>query len=202
MARAYQLGKRALTVAETRAHILDAALALTLDGDMPDASVTAIAQRAGVTRATVYAQFGSLHELLLAVLNDGLDRADVRHVRKALQDPDAGRAARLLMRASCRFWLTEYALFTRVKGLAWGDPEFARLDAMKEDVRRGHIENLAFRLEQQGLLRAGVTQEDAFQIVFLLTSYETLDHHHRQCHLTLDDMTGRLIHILGTTVLA
>jgi AcrR family transcriptional regulator len=129
--RPYRLGKRAVTAAATRQRITDAARELIVAGEgFPSTNVHDIAKRAGVTRATVYQQFGSKHELLLAVLNDALDRADVRVVRKALQDHDPARATRRLLRASCRFWAGEYELFSRFKGLAALDAEVAGLDAL------------------------------------------------------------------------
>jgi AcrR family transcriptional regulator len=201
MARAYRLGKRAVTAAETRQRIIDAARDVIARSGIAGASLGLIATDAGVTRTTVYQQFGSKDELMLAVLNDALDRADVRAVRKALQQRDAGRAARLMLRASCRFWAGEYALFSKIKGLAGVDGEAAVLDANKEGVRQGHIMNLAHRLAEQGQLRPGVTESRAMQMLQLLSSYETFDHLHRIGGMRPDTIAALVIDMADRAVL-
>lgn len=142
MTRPYRLGKRAVQAAETRQRIIDAARELIVEAGVHDTSLDAVARRAASTRTTVYHQFGSREELLLAVLNEALDRADVREVRKALQHRDATQAMRRMIKASCRFWAGERALFAQVKGLALIDEAMASVDANKEGVRRGHMTNL------------------------------------------------------------
>ena len=77
MPRPYRLGKRAIGVAATRQRIMDATRELLETGGIEQANIQAIAKEAGVTRPTVYQQFGTHSELLLAVINDALDRADV-----------------------------------------------------------------------------------------------------------------------------
>ena len=201
MARAYRLGKRAITSAETRQRIIDAARDVISEGGIGAASLGLVAQRAGVTRTTVYQQFGSKDEVMLAVLNDALDRADVRAVRKALQQPDAARATRLMLKASCRFWAGEYALFSRIKGIAGLDEAAAKVDETKEAVRRGHISNLAGRLAQQDKLRDGVTEERAMQIIHLLSSYETFDHLHRIGNMRPDALAALITEMVDRAVL-
>ena len=60
--RPYRLGKRAIGVAATRQRIMDATQELLETGGFRDANIQAIAKRAGVTRPTVYQQFGSHRE--------------------------------------------------------------------------------------------------------------------------------------------
>jgi AcrR family transcriptional regulator len=57
MARAYELGKRAERVAETRRRIVEAAVDLHTTVGPARTSIAAIAARAGVQRHTVYAHF-------------------------------------------------------------------------------------------------------------------------------------------------
>ena len=201
MARPYTLGKRAVTAANTRQRILDAARDVIAADGVPQAGLASIAERAGVTRTTVYQQFGSREELLLAVVNDALDRADVRAVRKALQHRDAARAARLLMRASSHFWATEHRLFTNIKGLAELDEAAHAVDINKEGVRIGHIENLAFRLAEQDKLRDDCSESHAVHILHLLTSFETFDQLHRLSRLRVDAVTSVLVAMLDGAVL-
>jgi AcrR family transcriptional regulator len=180
---------------------MDATRELLETGGFGDANIQAIAKRAGVTRPTVYQQFGSHRELLLAVLNDALDRADVRTVRKALQHPDAGKAVRGMIRGSCRFWDSGSPLFGRIKGLALMDEAIAELDQLKEDVRRGHVDNITGRLSNQGLLRHGLSRKEAADRLYLLTSFEVFERMKALGHST-DAISSRLVDLTEQTVLA
>jgi AcrR family transcriptional regulator len=201
VARPYTLGKRAIGVAATRQRILDATRELLEQGGFGEANIQAIAKRAGVTRPTVYQQFGTQRELLLAVLNDALDKADVRAVRKALQNPDPAKAMRGMMRGSCRFWESGSPLFGRIKGIALMDDAVAHVDDLKEEVRRGHIENLVGRLSNDGLLKPGLSRKDAADRLYLLTSYEVFERMTALGH-SRDGVATRLIDLAEQTVLA
>jgi AcrR family transcriptional regulator len=201
VARAYRLGKRAIGVAHTRQRIIDATRDLIVDGGIDGANIQAIAKRAGVTRPTVYQQFGTRQELLLAVLNEALDRADVRAVRKALQLPDAGKAVRGMIRGSCKFWESEFRLFACVKGLALIDGASAHVDQLKEDVRRGHMENITGRLWNQGLLRPGLSRKEAQDRLYLLTSFEVFERLRSSGH-SVDTIASRLVDMTEHAVLA
>lgn len=77
-------GSRADAAAATRRRVLDAA-ADALASDGIDVSMEAIAQRAGVTRMTVYRLFGARDEVLVAVLLDQSARV-ADDLRAALED--------------------------------------------------------------------------------------------------------------------
>ena len=201
MARPYRLGKRLVGVQATRRRILDATRQLLEQGGIDSANIQQIAKHAGVTRPTVYQQFGSRQELLLQVMNEGLDSADVREVRKALQNPDAGKAARGMIKKSCLFWNGEHTLFSRVKGLAMIDDAAAGVDSEKEAVRRGHIENVTGRLIDQGRLQKGVTRRHAEDVLFLLTSFEVFDQLKSRGY-SADKIGSRLVQMAEQTVLA
>ena len=192
MARPYRLGKRAVHAAETRQRIVDAARELIVEAGAHDTSLHAVARRAATTRTTVYDQFGSREELLLAVLNDALDRADVREVRKALQQPDAVRAMRRMIKASCRFWAEDAALFAQVKALASIDRAMAAVNENKEGVRRGHMVNLVHRLADQRFLRAGCSERKALDTLLFVTSFETFDQLHGRSHISVEATASML----------
>lgn len=202
MTRPYEMGKRAVTKAATRQRIIDAAQELIVESGIFDTGLGAVARRAGSTRATVYHQFGSRQELLLAVVNDALDRADVREVRKALQHKDAVQAMRRMVPAACRFWASEYALFSQVKGLAEVDPGMAVVAETKEGVRRGHMTNLAHRLEEQGRLRSGCSQRKALDTLLFLTSFEAFDELWRRSKMAPEAVASMLLDAAQRTLIA
>ena len=94
---------RAEGVAATRARILDAVLAVITDGTVHDASMEAIAERAGVTRVTLYRTFGSKQALLEGFVLHTLAGARLDLVDAAHAEPDVRTAVRqvLLRIAGC-----------------------------------------------------------------------------------------------------
>ncbi len=84
-ARGYRKVKRADEEQRTRARIVDAAEALHGSVGPANASISAIAARAGVTRATVYRHFPDDETLFLACSGQWLSR-------QTLPDPDAWAA--------------------------------------------------------------------------------------------------------------
>jgi AcrR family transcriptional regulator len=201
MARTYRLGKRAATSAATRQRIVESARSFIFGDGFELMSMGAIANAAGVTRSTIYEQFGSRDELVLAVVNDALDRAQVRQVRKALQRPDAAVALRGLMPESCRFWAGDYALFSRIKALAAADPAVAAVDRTKERVRLGHITNITQRLHDQGLLRKSMPHKRALATLHLLTSYEVFDQLYRGSQRSLPQVISILTDLAEQSLL-
>jgi AcrR family transcriptional regulator len=201
MARPYRLEKRAISAEQTRRRILDAALDVLTNED-GTAPLEVVAQRAGVTRATVYAKFANKHELLLAVVNEGLDRANVQRVRKALQHRDTRVAVIHTLRAAMHFWDAEYALFSRIKALAAADRHAASIDLLKEGVRRGHIENLAARLAEAGQVRKGLSQRDAAERILMLTSLESYEQLRHRSKFSMERTISTLTDMLERVVLA
>jgi AcrR family transcriptional regulator len=179
---------------------MDSTRELLESGGLQRANIQTIARHAGVTRPTVYQQFSSLSELLLAVMNETLDRADVQAVRKALQHRDAAKGVRGMLRGSTRFWDSEATLFNRIKGLAIIDPGVSEIDKQKEKVRRGHIENITGRLANDGQLRAGVSRGAAAERLYLLSSFESYERL-RALGYSTDAITQRLIDVAEQTVI-
>src|SRR6476619_2861720 len=82
MARTYTLGKRAEAQAETRQRIVDAAVELHGELGPPLTSMSAVAERAGVQRNTLYAHFPDERSLLLACSAASLERDPLPDARE------------------------------------------------------------------------------------------------------------------------
>lgn len=91
--RAYRLGRRAESAAVTRDAILEAAKAVYLETGSAKASLTAIAERADVSRGTILHHFGSADGLLDEVIGSLLRTLDLPDER-ILEDL-AGTEARM-----------------------------------------------------------------------------------------------------------
>jgi AcrR family transcriptional regulator len=80
-----------------REQLLDAATQLVIERGFHDVSIEAIAQRAGITRAVVYRHFGDLQELLEAVIQREMARAQEQVATTALEDLDHGDPLTLML---------------------------------------------------------------------------------------------------------
>ncbi|MCI0451252.1 MAG: TetR/AcrR family transcriptional regulator [Candidatus Latescibacteria bacterium] len=175
MARRYDMRTRLRQVEATRAEIVAAAHAL-LDGDKSHSlTLDEVARAAGVSRATVYNQFGSRRQLLAAVFEDQgrLIRYDRVQAAMALPDPRAALAEGL--RELARAWSSRPKAIRRVLALAVVDPEIAELVARYERYRRAEIAALAGRLDDAGLLGHGVSTSEAAAILGALTGFSVFD---------------------------
>jgi AcrR family transcriptional regulator len=184
--RAYRLGRRRETIAETRERVLVAARDEFGESGFFTTTLEAVATRAGVARATVYYQFKSKHALLDATIAHVVEHANRRdELRRALEEPDATKALRDYVGAACQFWDEHYHFYRSVIGLAAVDAEAGRIADEYDRRRREPLVWLAKRLADQEQLRSGVTQKDAVNVIWLMTSFRSYDHLHGRSALSL-----------------
>ncbi|MBA3552703.1 MAG: helix-turn-helix transcriptional regulator, partial [Actinobacteria bacterium] len=96
--RPYRLGQRAETTERNRHRILEAAYELIAEAGFHPVSVDAVADRAGVTRVTVYRRFGSKRGLFEAVSSHRMDQAKLARLDQARAHPDVVEALRGFLR--------------------------------------------------------------------------------------------------------
>jgi AcrR family transcriptional regulator len=87
-------------------------------------SLDAVAKRAGVTRLTVYDQFGSRRALLEAVFDDMAERGALHRIREAMSGPDAQAALQQIVVIFCHFWSIHRGALWRLHAVSATDPEF------------------------------------------------------------------------------
>jgi AcrR family transcriptional regulator len=202
MTRQYRLGKRAEMSAQTRKRIVDGARDLIVKGNINDVSLDAVARHSGTTRTTIYDQFGSRADLLLAVLNAALEPANASELQKAYQHPNAAEAMRRAIRATCRFWADGHAVLAQVKSYARIDAEMAAIDASKEELRLTQVKFVANRLHAEGCLQAGCTKRKAVETLNLLMSFESFDQLHSRTGLGAEAAATLLVDLASKTLLA
>src|ERR1700719_1770297 len=123
--RNYVSSARATATAETRSRIIAAgARLLRKDASISSFSLDNVAKAAGVTRLTVYNQFGSRRGLLEAVFDDIARRGGLEAIAgaRAMADPQA--ALDRLVEIFCGFWQHDPAVGRLHEAMAI-DPEFA-----------------------------------------------------------------------------
>ncbi len=137
--------------------------------DAAAVSMDAVAAAAGVTRLTLYKQFGSRRALLEAVFDLRAAAGGLARIPEAMAIQDPQRALGRLVEIFCSFWANEPAV-GRLQGLAASDPDFAEAIDARNERRRQAIKAL---LRRSDAFRKGVSGRDLADLIFTLTSYAT-----------------------------
>lgn len=175
-AREYRLGRRQAEVDRTRYRILAAARELVSELG-PESSVGKVAKRAGVSRITVYNQFGSKAALLEALSAEaGPPPAGVAP-GDATGDPAAD--LRLRIEQACAAWAADPRLHRQLAGRALGAAGVALGAAgVISHERPDHA--LAVRLAAFDRLRPGCSIKEAEDVIGTLTSFAVFDRLHKE----------------------
>src|SRR3979411_422328 len=112
-------------------------------------SIESVAKQAGVTRLTVYNQFGSRRGLLEAVFYHLARRGRPHRIGDAVVDPDPRHGLRLLVEIFCEFWSGDPAVGRLHEAMAL-DSEFAQALAARNERRRRDVAPLAERPPARG----------------------------------------------------
>jgi AcrR family transcriptional regulator len=129
------MAKRATLSAERRRLILEAARRL-LASRGPDLGLDAIARAAGVSRVTIYNQFGSRPGLLEALYDYLATRGNVRRGKEALVQEDLDLVIEGFIRALVGFWSSDTIAIRRLHAIAALDAEIEKGLAVRERRRR------------------------------------------------------------------
>ncbi|HEY2596872.1 MAG TPA: helix-turn-helix domain-containing protein [Candidatus Dormibacteraeota bacterium] len=184
MARRYRLGRRQGAVDRTRLAILTAARELVASGEA-GLSAGAVARRAGVSRITVYNQFGSKAGLLNELARDA-------HSRPAAGAPDPTDPLAELRRRiadSCSMWASDAALFRRL-------PRMGTLELASPHDDRA----LAERLAAADRLRPGCSLKEAEDVIGAITAFTVFDRLHKDGRRS-SGAVGEILMRLASTIL-
>jgi AcrR family transcriptional regulator len=161
--RPYVSAKRDAAAAETRQKVLHAAARLLEEGPGMVA-MDAVAKAAGVTRLTVYKQFGSRRGLLEAVFDENARRGGIMRMAEAMQVSNAREGINRAIDVLCEFW-GNHTVFAKLHDAAAVDPEFAEAIAQRNARRRMVFDTLLGRIKGPD---AGRTE--CSDLIFGLTS--------------------------------
>jgi AcrR family transcriptional regulator len=134
-----------------------------------DVSLDAVAKRAGVTRLTVYNQFGSRRALLEAVFDDMAERGGLHRIREAMTSPDPQAALQQIVAIFCDFWSVHRGALWRLHAASATDPEFEESLRTRNQRRRHLLSVLVDRMIEGGAKRPEVAIE-LIDVLFALTS--------------------------------
>jgi AcrR family transcriptional regulator len=175
--RKYEQTLRAENAAFTRRRILDAVGQRLREAPTEQPSLERVAQIANVARSTIYADFGSRSGLFDAFVLDLWERTGLSSLEEAVASDDAREHLRAGIAAASRMKGQELAIYRVLHAMDRLDPQSAggAVRHMEADRRAG-MEALVKHLKQAGELRTGMSVNDAVNRLWVLTSFESLDH--------------------------
>lgn len=171
----YRSPRRDAQAKATRLAIIEAAGRLFIERGYAATSIDAIAEAAGVGRATVFTSVGGKAALLKAAYDVALvgddepialpDRPWAQHVRDGVTQHDrVTRYAEMVTEIDGRY----APIYEAFRGAATADPEVRELwDEIRAERRRGAA-NVVRMITQLGPLRAGLKSDAAADVVWVL----------------------------------
>ncbi|MGJ6965769.1 TetR/AcrR family transcriptional regulator [Streptosporangium sp. G11] len=180
--RSYQSERRREQARRTRRAILDAAGRLFVDPGYAATPLTAVATEAGVAVQTIYAAFGSKHQLLSELVDVTVagddepvalpDRPFVAEIR-ALSDPRAklARYARHLAVTHAR----QTEVMIALAGAATADADAARIWHKNVEDRRRGMTMLAAEIVATGSVRSDHDVDSVADVLWLAMDFRNYD---------------------------
>ena len=162
--RPYKSLARAGAAEQTRRRIVAAAAERLRMAGAAGFSLEAVARQAGVTRLTVYNQFGSRRALLEAVFDDRAAEGGLNRIAQAMSNPDPRQGLSQLIATFCGFWSNDAAAVNGIYAAAAADAEFEEALAARNERRRQALGVLVGRIAGAG------DHSDAVDMLFMLTS--------------------------------
>jgi len=161
---------------DTRGRIVVAARELLASsGGVGGFTLDAIARRADVARMTIYYQFGSKAGLLEAVYDDLASRGQLDRLPGVFAQADPADALSAYIAAFARFWSSDRIVIRRLQGLAVLDPDVEQGMHARQQRRRRGLRVIVGRIAGTHGNPALAAIDDAVDLLFVLTSFETFD---------------------------
>lgn len=190
--RSYHQIARAESAAETRRRIIEVTRQQLAQAPLRNVGLPEIAAAAGVARSTVYTIFGSREGLMIAVAEDLLERGGFDRIGQALRDPDVVAGFERSMAVAAELYSEQHAVGQALLSLAALDGDASSAAARLNRGRREGMQFLARRLQEQGALREDVGVDEAADVLWVITSFETFDQLYRGRRLSPATVAARL----------
>ena len=140
-------------------------------------SIDAVAREAGVTRMTVYYQFGGKPGLLEALYDDIAARGEIaERLPPAFQQPTLETSIDALVAAFTHLWASERTIIRRIRHIGALDPELAESHGARDQRRLEALRAIFARWNVGGAgRRATAARERTAELIHALTSFEVYD---------------------------
>lgn len=170
--RRYRSVRREKAAEETRGRIIAAAVrVLSATAEAPPFSLESVAAAAGVTRLTVYNQFGSRRALLESAFDKLAEQGGLFRIGDVMAGADPAASVAQIIEVFCNFWSRHGAPARRLLDAAIQDQELRESLSARQERRRQIMSTLIGRMAQQGLV-APDAMRDVVDVLFVLTSVE------------------------------
>ena len=167
--RRYVSSVRTAEAAAKRNRVIAAAArSLRENASIATFSLDAVAKAAGVTRLTVYHQFGSRRGLLEAVFDEIARQGGLAGIADAMAMPDPRAALDRVVEIFCAFWSRDPAVGRLHEAMAT-DPEFAEALIERNERRRKTIDVLVGRIAEKAA--SPQARQNTVDMIFALTSF-------------------------------
>jgi AcrR family transcriptional regulator len=174
--RPYEQRARAEEAERTRMRIIEAVFARLREAPAEPVAIDRIAHMADVARSTVYAVFGSRAGLFEAVRSELGARSGYARLLEAEHQPDARDSLRAGFRAASEMLAANRDIFRALRSMAQLDEQaVGGVVRGFDEERASGMARLAGRLAEQGVLRKGLSVEDAEHVLWMLSSFESFD---------------------------
>ena len=191
--RRYEQRARAEDAERTRERIVDAALQRLREAPSEPVSMERIAALAEVSRSTVYAIFGSRAGVFDAVGVELRERGGYDRLVEAAHHDDPREALKGGIRAASEMLAASRDSYRALHSMARLDPEAVGGAVQRwEEERAAAMARIARGLHDQGVLRPGVGADEANDVLWVLTSFESFDLLYTGRGLPLDAVVERL----------
>ncbi len=175
-------GRRQRKAQATRRRVLDAAETLFVRAGYATTTMAAIAEEADVAVQTLYAAFGTKRAILTELLavrvvgdDDGTPLRDRQDWQDMEREADPRRQLALLAAIATRIGSRMAALYEVMAGAAGSDLEIAEMYRQQQQARYTDQRRVASSLSRRGVLRAGLSETRATDIMWTIANPST--HH-------------------------
>ena len=170
--RRYASPKREAAAARTRQRLVRAAVKLLQSRTgLRALSLESVARAAGVSRLTVYNQFGSRRGLLEAVFDDRASRGGLFRLPQAMANPDPHTGLAHLIEIFCGFWEFNRRTISAVLSAAGSDALLRDRIRSRSERRREALSVLVGRLVPLSEVRPEAAA-DLVDVLFALTTFQ------------------------------
>ena len=167
--RSYRSPARDQAADLTRSRIINAAVKILGDrSKSAKFSLEVAARAAGVTRLTIYNQFGSRRALLEAVFDDRAARGGLHRIAEAMADGNPRVGLQKLIEIFCNFWTFDAPTLGWLHGAGAFDADMSESVRARNERRRKALSVLVRRIAPGAGAREAAGLVD---VLFALTSF-------------------------------
>lgn len=163
-----------MSSSNSRTRILEAGLALIAKRNGADVSMAEIAKAARVSRQAMYLHFADRADLMLALVRHADDKRGLAgEIRKIREAPTGVVAMREMVALQARMNPGIWAIARSLDAVRRADEaaEQGWQDRLRQRLRG--CREIAARLQKEGALKPGISQETAAELLWIITSLRT-----------------------------